>query len=55
MKLNRFWRIGVFFSWILWMIKLRVTLPIEVGYVSNRELTKEEYEYPLKEVCGGER
>jgi hypothetical protein len=40
------WRIGLLFSYIHWCFVLREVLPWEVAYVSNRELTKEEYEYP---------
>jgi len=34
-------------NWFLWCKKLKKILPIEVGMVSHRNLTKEEIEYPL--------
>jgi len=34
-------------SWLLWCIKVKEILPIEVGMVGHRKLTKKEKEYPL--------
>ena len=36
------------FQWLKWMFKLKTILPFCVGIVGDRELTKEEYEYPTK-------
>ena len=44
--------IGELLNWLRWCIELREILPKEVGLVSHRELTKEEYEYPLIRLEG---
>jgi len=35
-----------FLNWLLWCIKLKEILSKEVGLVSHRKLTKEEWEFP---------
>jgi len=37
----------IFIQWMRWNIRGKTIFPFCVGLVSDRELTKEEYDYPL--------